>query len=203
MLVPDRAFLKAVCTGIKDTKALASKTPSTSTVLSAAVLRAKICVHEEGWEAALPCSTHLGVLVYLLGVFLVAVDVEPHGRPSAARTAQPEDNAGAVGEDEPQALVGEKGREKPLSHAPLGYPRCFPRHPAWPCLTHTTPELRPPGGAAEGTSAAHSWRSKSLSPDPLCASHRPGSHCQTQGRSFSRVKHTAWPQGKCRCNRKH
>lgn len=154
-------------------------------------------------------STHLGVLVYLLGVFLVAVDVEPHGGPSAASTAQPEDNAGAVGEDEPQALVGEKGREKPLSHAPLGYPRCFPRHPAWPCLTHTTPELCPPGGAAEGTSAAHSWRSKSLPPDQLCTSHSKFPHAgqdpaaKHKGEAFPGVKHTAWPQGKHICNRQH
>lgn len=58
-----------------------------------------------------PClrfNTYLWVLVDLLSILLIAVDVEPHSRSSAASAAQPEDDARAIGEDEPQAL----GREE-------------------------------------------------------------------------------------------
>lgn len=57
-------------------------------------------------------STHLRVFVDLLRVLLVAVDVEPHGGPRAAGTAESEDDAGAIREDEPQALVREEGRKE-------------------------------------------------------------------------------------------
>lgn len=59
----------------------------------------------------MPClrfNTYLWVLVDLLSILLIAVDVEPHSRSSAAGATQPEDDARTIGEDEPQAL----GREE-------------------------------------------------------------------------------------------
>lgn len=86
---------------MKDTKPPAPKTPGTSRC-SSKQSRAKKA-------SGLRRSTHLWVLVYLLSILLVAVDVETHGGARAAGAAQPEDDAGAVGEDEPQALLGDTG----------------------------------------------------------------------------------------------
>ena len=56
----------------------------------------------------------LWVLVDLLGVLLIAVYVEPDGRPCTACTAETEDESGAIREDYPQAL---RNREKnPCQH---------------------------------------------------------------------------------------
>lgn len=54
----------------------------------------------------------LWVLVNLLGVLLVAVDVEPDCSSGAARAAQAENNSGTIGKDDPEALGGKRGKMK-------------------------------------------------------------------------------------------
>lgn len=54
----------------------------------------------------------LWVLVNLLGVLLVAVDVEPDCGSGAARAAQAENNSGTIGKDDPEALRGKRGKMK-------------------------------------------------------------------------------------------
>lgn len=57
----------------------------------------------------------LRVLVNLLGVLLVAVDVEPDCSSGAARAAQAENNSGTIGKDDPEALRGKRGKMKKKS----------------------------------------------------------------------------------------
>lgn len=54
----------------------------------------------------------LWVLVNLLGVLLVTVDVEPDGGSGAACAAETENNSGAIGKDDPEALREKHGRMK-------------------------------------------------------------------------------------------
>lgn len=56
------------------------------------------------WLAGVIYCPDLWVLVYLLGVLLITVDVEPDGCSGAARTAETENNSGTIREDDPQAL---------------------------------------------------------------------------------------------------
>lgn len=75
-------------------------------------------------------NTYLRVFVDLLRILLIAVNVEPHSRSSAAGATQPEDDARAIGEDEPQAL----GREEQSCSATCPrVPRHCLWHPARPC----------------------------------------------------------------------
>jgi len=75
-------------------------------------------------------NTYLRVFVDLLRILLIAVNVEPHSRSSAAGATQPEDDARAIGEDEPQAL----GREEQSCSATCPQvPRHCLWHPARPC----------------------------------------------------------------------
>lgn len=67
-----------------------------------------LVMSSSGWL----CCPDLWVLDNLLGVLLVTVDVEPDGGSGAACAAETENNSGAIGKDDPEALREKHGRMK-------------------------------------------------------------------------------------------
>lgn len=57
------------------------------------------------------CCPDLWVLVNLLGVLLIAVDVEPDSSSGAACAAETENYSGTIGKDDPEALREKQNRD--------------------------------------------------------------------------------------------